>query len=553
MAKEEILQQKDRWLNDYESELEHSAERCTDSGISVDPLYTPGINSEKEYLERLGFPGKSPFTRGVYSTMYRGRPWTIRQLAGYGTAEDTNERYRMLLKQGSDAINAVFDYPTLRGYDSDNPAVEGDIGQGGVAVDTIEDMLVLFDNIPIDRVSVSLVACNPVMSATIMAMYLAVAESRGISPEKLAGTIQNDFLMETMATTAPDILEPALSFRLSTDIVAYCAEHVPRWNPISYTGYNYRESGANAVQEVGLVMAHAFGTIEEMLSRGYSVDQFVPRLSFFLSSHNDFFEEVAKFRAARRVWFKLMQERYSPKDQRSLRFRYHVQTAGVSLTAQQPLNNISRSAYQALAAVMGGAQSIHVDGFDEALSIPSNLSALTALRTQQILQNETNVTSTIDPLGGSYFVEQLTDQMEQKITQYIDTVANQGGIVKAVETGWVHQEIRRSAYKEQLAIENGTKKVVGVNCFNDCDEEEESVELFRVPETLSRQKARLLKVKETRSLEEVNKALTEVEIVIKSGDNVLPALLAAVKARTTVGEIADVFRSISGSWKMPLY
>jgi methylmalonyl-CoA mutase N-terminal domain/subunit len=540
------------WEEKYNSYTERDAVFTTNSGIPVKPVYSP-LDGDKSagYLDELGFPGEPPFTRGIHHTMYRGRLWTIRQLAGYGTAEETNRRFKFLLEQGSTGINCVFDYPTARGYDSDAPEATGDVGQGGVAIDSLADMEQLFEGIPVEQISVSLVASFPVLSLTVMAMYLALAKKRGIPWDKLAGTVQNDFLMETAIAVAPAVLAPGASFRLSTDVVEYCTRHVPRWNPISYTGYNYREAGVDAVQEVALVFVHALATVEEMRRRGYEADQFVPRLSFFFSADNDFFEEIAKYRAARRLWYRLMSRRYGVTGPRTLTLRYHVQTAGSALTAQEPLNNIVRAAYQGLAAVLGGAQSIHVDGYDEALCIPSEQAALVALRTQQILQNETNTTYTADPLGGGYFIESLTDEMERRIQAYMDRIEEAGGIVSVVQSGWLHNEILESSYRVQKAVEEGKRKVVGVNCFTT---HEQPVPVFRpAPGVRERQLQRLAAVRETRDAAAAESALNALRQVCRRGENAMEAVLNAVEAMATVGEIGGVLREECGTWQVPLY
>ncbi|MBS4031581.1 MAG: methylmalonyl-CoA mutase [Clostridiales bacterium] len=519
------------------------------SGIEIQPCYTPDDCKAFNHSQ-LGSPGSPPYTRGIYPLMYRTQPWTFRQLAGYGSAVDTNERYRFLIANGATGINGVFDYPTLRGYDSDNPVAEADLGQGGVAIDSIEDMHLLFKDIPINEVSVSLVVCNPVMAVPVFAMYLAMAEERGIPWDCLGGTNQNDFLMETAITTAPDILQPHFSFKLSTDIVEFCAGNVPRWHPISYTGYNYRESGVNAIQEVGMVIANAIATIEEMLRRGYSIDDFAPRLSVFFSADSDFFEEVAKYRAARRIWFKLLTERYGAIKKNSQTLRFHVQTSGASLTPQQPLNNITRSAYQALAAVLGGAQSIHVNGYDEALAIPTEEAAIVALRTQQIILHETNAAYTADPLGGSYFVETLTCELEKKIEEFVSEITAVGGMVAAVETGMIHDVITKAANEHFKRVRSGEQKVVGSNCFKHDDEPE--IEIFRAPDILQKQKQKLSALRQSRDARVVDICLEKIRNACLEERNVMPAVLEAVKNRATLEEVCNVFRRYKGGWKLPL-
>ncbi len=533
----------------YPFQMERKSRFSTLSGIPIQPLYTDEDLDGLDYEKDLGYPGESPFTRGVHPTMYRGRLWTMRQLAGFGPPEETNKRYKLLLSQGATGINGVFDYPTLRGFNSDHPEAEADAGRGGVAIDSLEDMMILFDGIPIDDVSVSLVTCQPVGTVPVLAMYLAQAEKRNISFDKLACTTQNDFLMETAVTIGWNILPPRYSFKLSCDVIEYCVEHVPRWNPISIAGYNYREAGANAVQELGLCLAHGIACVEELLSRGMAVDDFAPRISFFLNSHNDFFEEIAKFRAARRLWCEIMTERFGARDPRSKKFRFHVQTAGSALTAQQPLNNITRAAYHALAAVLGGAQSVHIDGYDEALCTPTETSALIALRTQQVLQYETNVTSTVDPLGGSYFVENLTHEMERRVTDYIAEIESMGGLVESTNKGWVHDEIADSAVQYQKAVESREMLIVGVNCHT---MEDQPVEIFAQPETLNRQKAKLAELRKRRDQTAVQAALGTIREACRSMDNVMPSVIEAARSWVTEGEIAEVFRQEWGCWDPPL-
>ncbi len=552
-AIEDIAQGMKKWRHKADfSEKEGPEGFKTPSGLNVKPLYTPEDISQMEYLRDLGFPGEMPFVRGIYPTMYRGRMWTMRQLAGFGPPEETNKRYKFLLKEGATGINGVFDYPTLRGYDSTDPIARADVGRGGVAIDTVEDMEILFHNIPIQSVSCSLVTCNPICNITLQSMFFANALSRGISLEELRGTSQNDFLMETVITIGPEVLPPRFSFKLCCDAIEYCAGRAPKWNPISFTGYNYREAGCTAAQEVAFVIANAIACIEELVGRGLDVDSFAPRLSFFLSAHNDFFEEIAKYRAARKIWSRIMKERFNAKDPRSLTFRFHVQTSGVALTAQQPLNNIARSAYHGLSAVLGGAQSIHIDGYDEALCTPTELSALTALRTNQILQLETGVVRTADPLGGSYFVEALTHGIEEEIAALLEEITKMGGIVKAAETGWVHKEISNSAYEHQQAVEYGIIPVVGVNCFQ-AEDEDPDIELFEVPETLQIQERKLEKIKRERSASKAQQALDAVARCCDKGGNLMEVTVDSVNARVTEGEISRVIKERYGTWNAPLF
>jgi methylmalonyl-CoA mutase N-terminal domain/subunit len=536
----------------YAAQKEQSRNYSTLSGLPVKPLYTPVDVEHLDYLRDLGFPGEEPFIRGAHPTMYRGRTWTQRQLAGFGPPEETNKRYKFLLEQGATGINGVFDYPTLRGYDSTDPDARADAGKGGVSIDTIEDMRALFDGIPIDKVSTSLVTCQPICNITVQSMYFANAKARGISLGALTGTSQNDFLMETAITVAPGVLPPQASFKLSCDGIEYCAKYAPRWNPISFAGYNYRESGCTAVQEVVFTMANAIACAEEMIRRGYDIDSFAPRLSFFFSSHSDLFEEIAKYRAARRLWAKVMKSRFGAKHPRSLILRFHVQTAGVSLTAQQPLNNVARVSYQVLSAVLGGAQSIHADAYDEALCVPTELSSLTALRTQQILQHETRVTHTVDPLGGSYFLESLTFDLEEKMESLLGEIDRIGGIVKATDKGWIHREIADAAYAFQRTVESGEQLIVGVNCFQ-IEDEVLPIALFEVPETLAIQEAKLARIRKERDAAGVEKALAGIARACGQGNNLMEVIVDAVPARITEGEITGVLKRHYGTWNPPLF
>ncbi|KQL49678.1 hypothetical protein AN963_08120 [Brevibacillus choshinensis] len=529
---------------------QHRLEFATESGIPIQPYYT-SLSIDQDDPAKLGQPGEYPFTRGIHPNMYRSRTWTFRQLAGFATAKDTNHRFRLLLEQGATGINCVFDFPTNRGYDSSHPFAEGDVGQGGVAIDTLEDMMTLFDGIPLNQTSVSLVLSHPVAAGVIFAMFLAAAERKGYSYHDLQGTLQNDFMMETVILTAPNTLHPSFSFKLSMDVVEYCTKHVPKWNPISFTGYNYREAGANAVQEAALLIANALETSNEMIRRGCEIDQFAPRLSAFFSSDNDFFEEIAKFRAARRIYARLFQERFQPNNLRSSMLRFHVQTSGSALTAQQPINNVIRSSYHALAAVLGGAQSLHVSAYDEAICIPTEASAITALRTQQILLLETGVTKTADPLGGSYYIESLTNAIEEKMEKYLLQIEELGGLVKAVEQGWVHNELIQTAYERERAITQGKCKVVGVNCYTESAPIE--IGTFKVPETLSRQTANIEKNSHSRNQTNVNHAIAELRDAVQNNLNTIPFLIEAVKVGATVGECSNVFRELHGGWHQPLF
>ncbi len=541
-----------KWSREYPRLKERLDTFKTLSGLSVSPLYTPTAVPDLDYLQDLGFPGEPPFVRGVHHTMYRGRTWTRRQLAGYGPPEETNKRYRFLLDAGAGGINGVFDYPTLRGYDSNDPEAFADAGRGGVAVDTIEDIETLFEGIPIDEISISLVTCQPICNITVQSMFFANALARGVPLGRLAGTSQNDFLMETAVSIAPGVSTPRASFKLSCDAIEYCAKYAGKWNPVSFAGYNYREAGCNAYQEIALVMANALACIEEMLKRGLKIDDFAPRLSFFLSAHNDFLEEISKYRAARRIWSRLVRERFKAENPRSQALRFHVQTAGVALTAQQPLNNIARSSYHAMAAALGGAQSVHVDGFDEALCNPTELSSLTALRTQQILQLETGITHTIDPLAGSYYVEHLTQELEERILGLLGEIDAMGGIVKAVEEGWVHRTISDTAYAYQNAVETGEMPIVGVNCHR-LEEEPYEAEIFTIPETLGVQEAKLVRILSERDSARAQAALDDIRRGCDRDDNLMEIIVEAVRARVSEGEISRTLKECYGTWNPPLF
>ncbi|MFO7248158.1 MAG: methylmalonyl-CoA mutase family protein [Bacillota bacterium] len=514
------------------------------SGIEVERLYLPK-NPDEAYLEKLGFPGEYPFTRGIQPTMYRGRLWTMRQYAGFGTAEETNRRFRYLLEQGQTGLSVAFDLPTQIGYDSDHPMAMGEVGKVGVAIDSLLDMEALFEGIPLDRVSTSMTINAP--AAILLAMYIAVGEKQGVPADKLAGTIQNDILKEYIAR-GTYIFPPKPSMRLITDIFAYCSAHVPKWNTISISGYHIREAGSTAVQEVAFTLANAIAYVEAAIAAGLEVDQFAPRLAFFFNAHNHFFEEIAKFRAARRMWAKIMKERFGAKNPRSMMLRFHTQTGGSTLTAQQPDNNIVRVALQALAAVLGGTQSLHTNARDEALALPTEESARIALRTQQIIAYETGVADTVDPLGGSYFVEALTDRIEEEAWAYIRKIDELGGAVAAIEQGFPQREIRKAAYETQRKIESGELVVVGVNKFR--IENEKQPELLRVdPAIAEKQKAKLERLRQTRDNALAAKRLEALRKAARGTDNLMPYILDAVRAYCTVGEICGVLREEFGEYQ----
>lgn len=517
----------------------------TSSGVEIDTVYTPEDLPDFDYVRDLGYPGEYPFTRGVQANMYRGRIWTIRQYAGFGTAEETNQRYRYLLEQGQTGLSIAFDLPTQIGYDSDHPLARGEVGKVGVAIDSLRDMEILFQDIPLDKVSTSMTinATAPIL----LAMYIALGKKQGVAPTELNGTTQNDILKEYIAR-GTHIFPPRPSMRLATDIFAYCAEQVPRWNTISISGYHIREAGSTAAQEIGFTLANGIAYVQAAIDAGLDVDTFAPRLSFFFNSHINFFEEIAKFRAARRLWAKIMKERFKAKDSRSWMLRFHTQTAGCSLTAQQPHNNIVRTALEALAATLGGTQSLHTNSFDEAYAPPSQEAVTIAVRTQQILGYESDIAHVVDPVGGSYYIEHLTDSLEKEAGEYIAKIDNLGGAVAAIEQGYQQREIQDSSYRYQKEIESGKRTVVGVNKF--VSPYPKIVGLLRVkPEVEKRQKDRTAQVRKDRNNGNVRKALKRLEDVARSKDNTMPAFLECVEAYATLGEICDVLRKIFSTQK----
>jgi methylmalonyl-CoA mutase N-terminal domain/subunit len=529
--------------------LKRAAERQekfeTSSGVEIDTVYTPEDLSDFNYVQDLGYPGEYPFTRGVQANMYRGRIWTIRQYAGFGTAEETNQRYRYLLEQGQTGLSVAFDLPTQIGYDSDHPLAKGEVGKVGVAIDSLRDMEILFQDIPLDKVSTSMTinATAPIL----LAMYIVLGRKQGVEPAKLNGTTQNDILKEYIAR-GTHIFPPRPSMRLATDIFAYCAKQVPRWNTISISGYHIREAGSTAAQEIGFTLANGIAYVQAAIAAGLDVDTFAPRLSFFFNSHINFFEEIAKFRAARRLWATIMRERFEAKDSRSWMLRFHTQTAGCSLTAQQPHNNIVRTALEALAATLGGTQSLHTNSFDEAYAPPSEKAVTIAVRTQQILGYESDIAAVVDPLGGSYYIEHLTDSLEKEAGEYINKIDSRGGAVAAIEQGYQQKEIQDSSYRYQKEIENGKRTVVGVNRF--VSPHPKIKGLLRVKPTVEkRQKKRTTQVRKDRNNSNVHKALMRLEDVAQSKDNTMPAFLECVEAYATVGEICDVLRKIFSTQK----
>ncbi|MEL7563528.1 MAG: methylmalonyl-CoA mutase family protein [Dehalobacterium sp.] len=545
----ELKTKKQVWAEKIEVSLKKRPERkkefLTDSQISIDRLYTPGEIEEFDYEEKLGLPGEYPYTRGVQPTMYRGRHWTMRQYAGFGTAEETNTRFKYLLKQGQTGLSCAFDLPTQIGYDSDQPLSRGEVGKVGVAIDSLKDMEILFDGIPLDQVSTSMTINAP--AAVLLAMYIAVAEKQGVTPDKLSGTIQNDILKEYVAR-GTYIFPPAESMRLITNIFDYCAKNVPNWNTISISGYHIREAGSSAVQEIAFTLSDGIAYVDAAMKAGLDVDDFAPRLSFFFNAHMNFFEEVAKFRAARRIWAKIMKERFNAKNPKSMMLRFHTQTAGSTLTAQQPDVNIMRVAFQALSAVLGGTQSLHTNSKDEALALPTEDSVLIALRTQQVIGYEIGVSDTVDPLGGSYFVETLTDEIESKVWKYINKIDDLGGAVKAIELGYMQKEIQESAYRYQLAVESGDQIVVGVNKFQ--MKEDKPKDLMRIDPAVEKyQVTKTQKVRTERDHALVEKCLSELKAAAQTDANVMPEILEAVKAYATLGEICGVLREVFGEYQ----
>ncbi|MDH4210849.1 MAG: methylmalonyl-CoA mutase family protein [candidate division WOR-3 bacterium] len=495
----------------------------------------------------LGKPGEYPFTRGIYPSMYTGRLWTMRQYAGYGTAEESNKRYKYLLAHGQTGLSVAFDLPTQMGYDSDNPLSEGEVGKTGVAIDSLADMEILFDGIPLDKVSTSMTI--NATAAIILAMYIVVAEKKGVSPSVLEGTVQNDILKEYIAR-GTYIFPPLQSINMTVDIISYCSRNLPKWNTISVSGYHIREAGSTAAQEVAFTLANAISYVRAVIDKGVlDIDEFAPRLSFFFNAHVDFFEEVAKFRAARRIWAKVMKERFGAKNPRSWMLRFHTQTAGSSLTAQEPLNNAIRVTLQALAAVLGGTQSLHTNSFDEALSLPTEEAVRLALRTQQVIAYESNVPKVIDPVGGSYYIESLTNRMEVDVNRYLEEIDGMGGSVNAIDNGYFQKEIHKSAYEHQRAMERGEVNVIGVNKFSDNRSAKKHTTMRVSPESVRKQKARTDGIRKKRNKAEVKYGLEILHQKAMSGENLMNQIIACVRNYATVGEISDILRGVYGQFK----
>jgi len=545
----ELKEAYEKWSNKVESTLDRRPERkgafINTSGIPLKRMYTPVEMDDFDYAQELGFPGEYPFTRGIQPTMYRGRFWTMRQYAGFASAEDTNKRYRFLLDQGQTGLSVAFDLPTQIGYDSDHPLAQGEVGKVGVAIDSVKDMEILFDQIPLRKVSTSMTINSP--AAVLLAMYLAVAEEQGVALKDLRGTIQNDILKEYSAR-GTYIFPPKPSMRIITDIFSFCYKEVPQWNTISISGYHIREAGSTAVQEVAFTLADGISYVDAAINVGLNVDEFAPRLSFFFNAHLDFLEEIAKFRAARKLWADIMKNRFNAKDPRSLMMRFHTQTAGCTLTAQQPKNNIVRVAFQALSAVLGGTQSLHTNSMDEAFALPGEEAVQVALRTQQLIAHESGVVDAVDPLGGSYYIEELTREIVERSQKYIDKIDELGGAPSAIEKGYIQREIQDSAYRYQREIEKDERVVVGVNKFQ--VKEEPPKGLLKVdPSVRTSQIEKLERLKSERDAEKVESMLTKLKKGAEGNDNLMPLILNAVKVYATLGEVCDTLREVFGEYQ----
>ncbi len=548
---EKIEQERKEWeekvLNKYVERGERRETFETPSNIPLKHVYGPGDLKNINYLEDLGFPGNPPFTRGVYPNMYRGRVWTMRQYGGFADASKTNERFKYLISQGQKGLSIAFDLPTQMGYNSDNKICLGEVGRVGVTVNSLRDFEQVFEGIPLDKVSTSMTINAP--TSVLLAMYIVVGEKQGIKPEQLIGTVQNDILKEYVAR-GTYIYPPKPSLRLVADVIEYCSKNLPRFNTISISGYHMREAGCNAIQEIAFTIADGIAYVKEVLSRGVNIDEFAPRLSFFFTTHNNFFEEIAKLRAARKLWAKIMKDRFHANDPNSMRLRFHTQTAGVTLTAQQPNVNIIRVALQALAAILGGTQSLHTCGADEALAIPTEDSVRLSLRTQQVLAYESGVTDVVDPLGGSYYIEYLTSKLEEKALEYVEKIDTMGGISTAIESGFIQREIQNNAYREQKKIEAGINQVIGVNSY--CTEEECKIKTFK-HDIDEEQKiiSSLGELKKSRDETLVKKILAELKKVAESSKNIMPIMIEVVKTYATIEEICNVLREVFGEYKSP--
>jgi len=544
-----IKREKQEWENKYSNTTIRDADFTTVSSMEVSSLSTPDTLDNKSFIKGIGFPGSYPYTRGIYDTMYRGRLWTMRQFAGFGSPEQTNERFKFLLEHGQTGLSTAFDMPVLMGYDCDSPRARGEVGKEGVSISTIEDMKILLADIDLGKISTSMTVNST--ASILLAMYLVTAEKKGIKWDKLRGTIQNDMLKEFIAQREW-ISPPESSVKIVVDMIEFCTKEVPLWSPVSISGYHIREAGSTAIQELAFTIADGICYVEESIKRGMDVDDFTPRLSFFFNLHNDFFEEIAKLRAARRMWAKIMKERFGAKNPKSLMLKTHTQTAGCSLTAQQPINNVVRVAIQALAGVLGGTQSLHTNCMDETLSLPTEQSVTLALRTQQIIAEESGVVNNIDPLGGSYFIEELTNKIEQEAFNYIEKIDDMGGIISCIENGYPQNEIADSAYVYQNQLDKGQKTIVGVNKYN--TEYEEYITVHKFDEQVeNRQIIRLKEVKSSRNIKKAKKSLAKVRDAALNGNNLMPFIIDAVREYVTLGEISNVFRDVYGEYKDPGY
>jgi len=544
-----IKREKQEWENKYSNTTIRDADFTTVSSMEVSSLSTPDTLDNKSFIKGIGFPGSYPYTRGIYDTMYRGRLWTMRQFAGFGSPEQTNERFKFLLEHGQTGLSTAFDMPVLMGYDCDSPRARGEVGKEGVSISTIEDMKILLADIDLGKISTSMTVNST--ASILLAMYLVTAENKEIKWDKLRGTIQNDMLKEFIAQREW-ISPPESSVKIVVDMIEFCTKEVPLWSPVSISGYHIREAGSTAIQELAFTIADGICYVEESIKRGMDVDDFTPRLSFFFNLHNDFFEEIAKLRAARRMWAKIMKERFGAKNPKSLMLKTHTQTAGCSLTAQQPINNVVRVAIQALAGVLGGTQSLHTNCMDETLSLPTEQSVTLALRTQQIIAEESGVVNNIDPLGGSYFIEELTNKIEQEAFNYIEKIDDMGGIISCIENGYPQNEIADSAYVYQNQLDKGQKTIVGVNKYN--TEYEEYITVHKFDEQVeNRQIIRLKEVKSSRNIKKAKKSLAKVRDAALNGNNLMPFIIDAVREYVTLGEISNVFRDVYGEYKDPGY
>jgi len=546
---ESIKEMKEEWeskvLEKYLKKGERKEEFKTPSGIPLKQVYDPLDIKDLDYNNDLAYPGSSPFTRGVYPTMYRGRIWTMRQYSGFADAKKTNERFKYLISQGQKGLSIAFDLPTQMGYDPDNELCYGEVGKVGVSISSLKDFEEMFEGIPLDKISTSMTINSP--TAILLAMYIAIAENRGIRKQELRGTVQNDILKEYIAR-GTYIFPPEPSLRLTADIIEYCSEYLPLFNTISISGYHMREAGSNAIQELAFTLANGIEYVKEVLNRGIDIDDFAPRLSFFFTAQNDVFEEIAKFRSARRLWAHIMKEKFDAKNPKSLKMRFHTQTAGITLTAQQPKVNIIRVAVQALSSILGGTQSLHTCGADEALSIPTEESVRISLRTQQVLAHESGITNVVDPLGGSYYIEYLTNELEEKAMKYINKIEKMGGMSEAINSNFVQNEISENAYLTQKKIERGEKTIIGVNAYK--IEEELEIDTFKFDENIAKRKTKELKeLKNGRNNELVTESLKDLRKAAQSDKNIMPAVIKAVKAYVTLQEICDVLREVFGEYQ----